>query len=116
MFVRRDGVGQVRPDSYDCLLVVFFDTKHRAFRDPGFAPRHFLAVALRSGPLSNAPLKETCDLRVSGVSAESPMTHEFLHDAKASPLVSWLVRKDSPGRIDNATNALLITLSRGFRK
>jgi hypothetical protein len=75
----------------------------------GSAPRHVLAIDAESGPLSDA-LKETCDSEVSSVAAESPMNHEFLHDAEGSPCQFARCEKHSrgsglitlPTRFDNA--------------
>src|SRR5678816_2150823 len=71
-------------DAYDCLLVVFSCAKPSGFRDPVLRRAMSWPLTLNPAPLSDA-LKETCDSEVSSVAAESPMNHEFLHDAEGSP-------------------------------
>src|SRR6188474_3669789 len=83
-------------DSYDCPLVVFL-IRSIGLPETRFCAAPCLGCHAETGPLSNAPLKETCDLRLSGVSAGYPMTHEFLHDARSVPLSVRPVAKSFPG-------------------
>src|SRR5688572_1404274 len=101
--------------AYDCLLVVFSCAKPAGFRDPDSAPRHVLATTLNPAP-SRAPFKETCDSEVSSAAAESPMNHEFLHDAEGSPCQFRRCEKGFARSGLVTLPILLITLSRHSRK
>ena len=74
---------------------------------PGAAARHVWSLPMvappqlrrrrrradRCGAHGRQPSQGNMRLRVSGVSAESPMTHEFLHDAEGVPLSVRPMRK-----------------------